>query len=166
VKQPALGVLAVIGGLTVVWLVVLGALATYDAVDGDDSLTGQMWDMMRDMGGMTPGMGGSDMNEMMRGMMGGRDAPETTGSAIGSGEVRIVDFRFEPTILSVTRGTVVTWINEDSAPHTATGDGFDTGRLDKGDSGQVTFNEMGTFEYICEFHPWMEGRIVVSNSVR
>jgi plastocyanin len=55
------------------------------------------------------------------------------------------------------------WTNEDGAPHTATArdESFDTGRLDGDESGEVKFAEPGTFEYICDFHSWMEGRIVV-----
>ena len=89
--------------------------------------------------------------------------PETTGSASGRGEVRIDGFSFEPTTLSVTPGTVIVWTNEDSAPHTATAndDSFDSGRLDEGESGEVTFDKPGTFEYVCDFHSWMDGRLVV-----
>ena len=130
-----------------VWLALVAALATYDGMTDGDMMDG-MWDMMGDMDGM-------------HGMMGG-GGPETTGSASGQGEVAIEDFRFEPTVLNVTTGTVVNWTNEDSAPHTATGDGFDTGRLDKGEAGEITFGETGTFEYICTYHPQMEGRVVVA----
>jgi plastocyanin len=157
VNQGFLAVLAVVGALAAVFLVVLAALAAYDSVSGSGMMD-DMGDMMEDMGGMMDGMDG-----MMDGMMGDR-GPETTGSASGSGEVRIVDFRFEPTILNVTPGTVVKWTNEDSAPHTATaeGDSFDTGRLDEGESAEVTFAQPGTFQYTCEFHPWMDAQIVVA----
>ncbi|MBI2912437.1 MAG: cupredoxin domain-containing protein [Chloroflexi bacterium] len=157
-NQTALAVLVAVGGLALIFLVVLGAMATYDTMAGGGSMD-QMWDMMDDMGGMMDG----GMGDMMDGMMRGRSGPETAGTATGRGEVRIVDFRFEPTVLNVTPGTVVTWTNEDSAPHTATGDGdFDTGRLDKGESGEVQFDQPGAFEYICTYHPWMEGQVVVA----
>lgn len=148
-KQSALVALAAIGVLAAIFLTIITALATYDALSDNDMMDG-MWDMMGDMG------------SMMDGMMGG-GGPETTGSASGRGDVIIEGFRFEPTVLDVTAGTVVEWTNEDSAPHTATArDGsFDTGRLDQGESDEVTFDAAGTFEYICEFHPWMEGRVVV-----
>jgi plastocyanin len=109
-----------------------------------------MWDMMD--GGM--------MDGHMRGMMGG-GGPETTGSATGEGEVRIVDFSFQPTTMIVTPGTTLTWTNEDSAPHTATGSDFDTGRLDQGDSGEITFESAGEYDYICTYHPDMKGSVVV-----
>jgi len=158
-NQGSLGILAVIGGLAAIFLVALAALATYNALADNDVMNG-MWDMMRDPGGMMDGMNGT-----MDGMMGDGRGPQTTGSASGRGDVRIADFRFEPTTLNVTPGTVVKWTNEDSAPHTATrrdGNGsFDTGRLNEGESSEITFDTAGTFEYICEFNPSMEGWITV-----
>ena len=152
-NQGLLAVLAVIGALAAVFLLVFAALAAYDAVSGNG--------LMEDMGGMMEDMGGM-MDDGMGGMMGG-GGPETTGSASGRGEVRIESFRFEPTTLNVTPGTVIVWTNQDSAPHTATAkdESFDTGRLDEGEAGNVTFDMPGTFEYVCDFHPRMEARIVV-----
>ena len=146
--------LAIVGGVALVILALIGVGAVYDALAEDDMMDG-MWDMMDDMGDMD-------------GMMGRGNGPQTTGSASGSGEVRIIDFRFEPSLLEVTPGTVVKWTNEDGAPHTATAEDntFDTGRLDKGESGKITFDTPRTYEYICTFHPSMEGRIVVSASLQ
>lgn len=148
-------VLAIFGGVALLILTMIGAIAVYDAF-ADDDMMGGMWDMMD--GGM-----------MDDGMMGGRDrGNETRGTASGQGEVRIVDFDYEPSVLEVTRGTVVKWTNEDSAPHTATtnDDTFDTGRLDKGESSEITLDAPGTYDYICTYHPYMEGSIVVSASPR
>ena len=145
-RNGVLVALAVIGSLAVLWVMMLGAMVTYDAVADDDMMDG-MWEMMGDMGDMD-------------GMMGG-GGPETTGAASGRGEVTIEDFRFRPTTFNVTLGTVITWTNEDSAPHTATGEGFDTERLEEGESAEATFEAPGTFEYVCSYHPSMEGRIVV-----
>ncbi len=156
-NQGLLAVLAVLGALAAVFLVVFAALAAYDAVSGSG--------MMDDMGEMMDdGMG--DMMVGMDGMMGDR-GPETAGSASGEGDVRIVDFSFQPTTLNVTLGTVVVWTNEDSAPHTATAndDSFNTGRLNKAESGEITFDKPGTFDYVCDFHQWMEGRVVVSTPI-
>ena len=33
--------------------------------------------------------------------------------------------------------------------------------MNEGESSEITFDTAGTFEYICEFHPSMEGRITV-----
>ena len=144
---------AVIGGLAVIWLIILTGLASYAAF-ANGGMVHDMWDMMGDMGDM-------------RGMMGGGgNGPETTGSASGTGHVTISDFRFEPTELTVSPGTVVTWTNNDSAPHTATArdQSFDTGRLNSGDqSEQVKFDTLGTFEYFCNYHSSMVGRVVVTS---
>ncbi|HUF52985.1 MAG TPA: cupredoxin family copper-binding protein [Dehalococcoidia bacterium] len=150
-NHGAITILAIVGGLAALFLVVLAALVTYDVLVDDGMMDG-MWDMVDDMGGM--------MDGDMHGMMGG-GGPETTGSASGQGTVRIVDFSFQPTIFTVTPGTVITWTNEDSAPHTATAESFDTGRLDEGESGEVTFYEPGAYDYICTYHPSMEGRVIV-----
>ena len=146
------GFLAIAGGIALLLLALLGAVAVYDAL-ADDDMMGGMWDMMD--GGMHDGM------------MGGRGrSNETRGTASGRGEVRIADFMYEPSVLEVTPGTAVKWTNEDSAPHTATAkeDSFDTGKLDEGESGEITFETTGTYDYICTYHPYMTGRVVVSSS--
>ena len=154
-NSAAVSVLAIVGGLALVVVAAIGVMAVYDAL-ADDNMMDGMWDMMDDMGGM-----------MGDGMMGGGvRSDETKGTASGQGEVRIADFEYEPSVLDVTPGTVVKWTNEDGAPHTATAndDTFDTGRLDKGESGDITFDKPGTYDYICVFHTYMEGRVVVLTS--
>lgn len=78
--------------------------------------------------------------------------------------IDIVDFTFSPASVEVTEGTTVTWTNQDSAPHTATGDNgeFDTGQLAQGGSASVTFDTAGTYAYHCEVHPNMVASIVVT----
>ena len=38
---------------------------------------------------------------------------------------------------------------------------YDTGRLQQGQSGKVTFSAAGSFDYICVIHPAMKGTITV-----
>jgi len=152
VNSTPTSVLTIVGGVALLILAMIGTIAVYDALADDDMMDG-MWDMMDDMG-----------------MMGGRGGGvgETKGTASGQGEVRIADFDYEPSVLEITPGTLVKWTNEDGAPHTATArdGGFDTGRLSKGESGEITFDTPGTYDYICDFHPYMEGRIAVSTPLR
>ena len=70
---------------------------------------------------------------------------------------------FEPAVLEIAAGDVVTFVNEDRAPHTAThSDGaFDTGRLGKGDSKALQFSAAGSFSYFCAVHPSMKAEIIV-----
>jgi plastocyanin len=78
--------------------------------------------------------------------------------------VTIKNFKFAPASISVNVGDTITWSNQDEAPHTATAnDGsFDTGNLNKGQSGSHTFAKAGTFAYICSVHPSMKGTVVVA----
>jgi plastocyanin len=124
---------------------------------------------------------GSDDNSGGGGGGYGNAAPKTTtstpaaststpaaapaGAAKDAVDVAISNFKFVPPSVSVTKGGSITWMNKDSAAHTATldqGDGaFDTGTLNQGDSKKLTFSTPGTFAYICSFHPFMKGTVVV-----
>lgn len=59
-------------------------------------------------------------------------------------------------------GTTVTWINQDSAPHTVTSDSgdFDSGTIPPGESYTHTFESAGSFTYHSELDPGMQGSIV------
>ena len=76
----------------------------------------------------------------------------------------IEDFAFGPAELSVAAGTTVTFVNNDTAPHTATADddSWDTGEIAPGASATVTFDEPGTYTYHCDFHPNMTATITVT----
>lgn len=93
----------------------------------------------------------------------------TFGGATSAADVsvNIMNFAFQPTPLTVPVGTTVVWTNQDNEAHTATSDTpglFDTGPLDKGQSGKVTFNQAGTITYFCRFHPEMHGTITVTGA--
>lgn len=75
---------------------------------------------------------------------------------------------------TVKRGNSVTWINDDSLPHTATsgnpdnaeaptGAIFDTGILGPGQSSEeITINaNAGTYDYYCTLHPYMKGQVTI-----
>lgn len=78
--------------------------------------------------------------------------------------VSIIDFTFDPQTLEIPVGTTVTWTNNDTAQHTATSnDGvWDSDILEQGESFSFTFEEAGTYDYICSLHPNMTGQIVVT----
>jgi plastocyanin len=90
-------------------------------------------------------------------------AEETGAEAVA---VTIENFTFNPATIEIAVGTTVTWTNNDPAPHTTTqepaGSGFQSGRLNTGDSFSHTFDTPGTYNYFCEFHPNMKGAVVVS----
>jgi plastocyanin len=72
----------------------------------------------------------------------------------GENEVFLEYKTFNPTQLSVPKGTTVTFINKDNADHTATSTTkvFDSGRLRTGESYTYTFNDAGVFYYYCNYH--------------
>ena len=67
--------------------------------------------------------------------------------------------------LTVTKGTSVTFTNNDSRTHTATSDvgTWDTGDITAGSSKTITFSTAGTFPYHCIYHVsmGMKGTIIV-----
>lgn len=75
--------------------------------------------------------------------------------------VNIQNYAFSPAEITITKGTTVTWTNLDTTPHTVTGSSFDSGTLQKGQSWSYTFNDAGTFDYICSIHPAMKGKVMV-----
>lgn len=72
---------------------------------------------------------------------------------------------FFPTTITVIIGmnNTVTWVNNDSAPHTvtATDKTFDSGNMNPGATYTHTFTEPGTYTYACLYHPWMHGTVIV-----
>jgi hypothetical protein len=80
--------------------------------------------------------------------------------------VEIHDHAFDLAQLNVAPGTTVTFVNNDTEPHTATADNglFDTGVLSPGESSWVLFDGWGTVTYHCDLHPDMKGSIVVGEA--
>ena len=89
-----------------------------------------------------------------------------SAKAAGSGSVTIADFAFTPAQITINQGDTVTWTNNGPTAHSATAPNgsFDTGIFPAGQSRSHTFNDAGTFSYICTPHPNMHGTIVVQAS--
>jgi len=80
-----------------------------------------------------------------------------------SAEVKIDNFSFGPTTLTVAVGTMVTWTNRDDIPHTVVSDDkvFKSKVLDTDEKFSFTFTKPGTYPYFCSVHPKMTGKVVV-----
>lgn len=79
--------------------------------------------------------------------------------------VEIDDMDYEPSTLTVKRGTKVKWVNEDDVAHTVTSNvigGPNSGQLDEDESYSFTFTQTGTYVYHCAFHPSMTGSVIVT----
>lgn len=88
---------------------------------------------------------------------------------------------YNPQQLTVNQGDTVTWVNDDTEPHTVTSgvgaglksvqtnergtpDGiFDSQFFGAGKSWSYTFKNAGTYSYFCTIHPWMEAVVTVKS---
>lgn len=85
-------------------------------------------------------------------------------------------FHYYPEDIAVPAGTTIAWFNDDPGQlHTVTsgtpddeeeeansGRVFNSGGIPYGSFFQYTFDEEGTFDYYCAFHPWITGTVTVS----
>jgi plastocyanin len=78
-------------------------------------------------------------------------------------DVKIDNFSFGPTPLTVAVGATVTWTNRDDIPHTvvSTEKLFKSKVLDTDEKFSYTFTKAGTYPYFCSIHPKMTGSVVV-----
>jgi len=87
-------------------------------------------------------------------------------------ECKEIDECFIPYSTEISKGSNVTWINDDSVVHTITSgsardgsDGaFDSGQIKPGETFSHVFKVTGTFGYFCTVYPWMSGVITVNDS--
>jgi plastocyanin len=87
----------------------------------------------------------------------------TTSSAAGTAEHRVIlkNIVFTPKEIDIKTGETVTWEWEDgSIAHNVVGDGFSSELVATG-TFEHTFDEAGTFEYVCTVHPLMKGKVTV-----
>jgi len=132
-----------------IWLSALGFAACGGDEGGDSGTTGA------ETAETAPQPGDSSAE--------GENATAPSGDAVRSEKVEIVDFAYDPDPVTIEEGGKVIWINEDSAPHTATAEdgSFDTGTLEEGKLGSESFKEPGSYPYICSIHPEMHGTVEV-----
>ncbi len=84
-------------------------------------------------------------------------------SKIAPNEVWIINREFLPQTMTVKAGTTLTWTNKDMEEHTVT---FSNGLINmrlvaRGVSFNYTFTERGTFDYYCDPHREMKGKLIV-----
>jgi plastocyanin len=79
-------------------------------------------------------------------------------------DVTIQNFTYSPTPITVDPGDTVRWTNLDTAQHSAVSvkEGFVSAVIGQNQSASVTFNDPGTFEYVCAVHgASMKGTVIV-----
>jgi plastocyanin len=89
------------------------------------------------------------------------------GPTVRAATIEIASFKYRPDSITLAAGGRVTWVNRDTAPHTAQNTGedgpaqFDTGRLTRGRHRSITFSKPGTYTYYCVYHRFMEANVIV-----
>ena len=100
---------------------------------------------------------------------------QTVTNADGSstpGCEETADGCFIPSTVTIDIGGTVTWENNDTAAHTATGGSategpsgvFDSSLIMAGSSFSHTFEDAGSYDYFCMVHPWMSGLVIVEDT--
>lgn len=92
---------------------------------------------------------------------GGCHAGVTEG---GGTTVEMVEACFTPTVLSISPGETVTWVNRSATVHNVTANLW--GHFDdivEGDRARMRFEDEGTYPYACTYHPGMSGVVVVGD---
>ncbi len=121
--------------------------------------------------------------EIFQSAGGGQPAPTSTAPPADAAQVTITkdgwidpanaENAFSPNTISIKVGDTVTWTNADATMHTVTSgtsannvgspDGrFDSGFIAEGTTWSYTFTEAGEFPYFCTPHPWMIGKVIVT----
>jgi plastocyanin len=75
-------------------------------------------------------------------------------------------FVFSPAKLTIHVGDTVKWVDKDSTPHNIVGQNSASKKLINRaafntKSYSVTFKKKGTYKYVCQIHPGMDGQITV-----
>jgi plastocyanin len=87
----------------------------------------------------------------------------------GAGPVASVSIdhsTFIPSEIIVAPGTTVTWVNNESMPHTVAdlNKGFRSKTLVKDATFSFTFTTAGDYSYLCSIHPNMKGKVIVKSA--
>ena len=102
------------------------------------------------------------------------DSPTDSNNEIPGDHVVVMgDHTFNPSVINISVGETVTWVNESSLAHTVTSgsagdhDGnFDSGSVSPGGEFSHTFQTAGSYEYFCIPHlgAGMTGTVHVQDS--
>jgi len=114
------------------------------------------------------GTGGSSSSATSSVSGNGLTATINLPSGVGTNQ----QLNFSPATTSVTSGTTVMFVNQDTAVHNidftvlpsgaSIAGGTPSTNLKQGNSYSVVLTTPGTYSYICDYHSWMKGTITVT----
>jgi len=82
----------------------------------------------------------------------------------GTNEVFIQGLAFNPSTITITANTTITWTNKDGIAHTVTSNTglFDSESISSNGTYSHLFATAGSFPYHCTIHPTMTGTVIVN----
>ena len=121
------------------------------------------------LAGSSPLLAHEECDDVPQSMAPSAESGESVGPrSQPGGAVTIQLFQFQPGQLEIKAGTTVTWVNQDEILHTVTSGAPDSrdGKVNfqlagKGATFSFTFDQPGDYEYFCDRHQSMRGRILV-----
>jgi plastocyanin len=122
------------------------------------------------LGLVVAGCGDDDDDDGGGGGNGGATTQEESGGGGGGGaQVGMQNIQFDPAKVTINAGETVTWTNDEAVAHDVDGSGpggdFSSGPeggMNEGDEFAFTFDEPGTYDYVCRVHaPGMAGTVTV-----
>jgi YVTN family beta-propeller protein len=95
---------------------------------------------------------------------GSPNAAQSLPASQGENTVFIMSMAFKADSITVKAGQTITWVNQDAINHTVTDDqgGWDSGPIAPGKSYSLTLTKPGQYTYHCSIHPFMTGKINVT----
>lgn len=113
----------------------------------------------------TTGTGAEDGTSGNSGEAANGNTGGTTGGEAEAEVTVLIDENamFNTPELRVKKGTTVTWVNNDDIAHNVyeMNDLFRSEDMVQGSSFSYTFDQPGTYSYVCSFHPSMEATVIV-----
>ena len=79
---------------------------------------------------------------------------------------------FDPASISVEKGNIIEWKNNDKVAHTVTsapdGGVWDSGIISSGKSFRLDTSKLNSteYDYLCTVHPFMQGKIIITSPVK
>jgi plastocyanin len=108
---------------------------------------------------------GSPIFSLSSSTTGGSSVSVSIPNGVGTSQ----GLNYVPASVTVAKGGSVVWKNNDPVPHTVTSTSvpagaarFDSGKMNLNNTYTVTFTISGTFNYVCSYHPWMHGTVIVT----
>ena len=90
----------------------------------------------------------------------------TTSASVSDNTINIRNMAYDPAEITVKAGSIVRWVNRDTAIHSVVFSKDSkinpSGALSVSQSFSVKFDEAGVYKYSCGIHPQMQGSVVVT----